>query len=373
MAIASGLPKPRVWVVPDDDPNAFATGRDAALRQHRGNRGTAGDAEPGRAPGRGRPRDGARAQPRRAAHDPARGHGGRDRADVRRHGPHASGSAVAAAIELGGRGSGGGKGGGNPLATGRAGALAHHPDRGAGGLPDPGDVGEPEAGVSGRRDRRAVHPEPDGAGRRRWRSCRPLPAPPGRSPAGAAHLCIVDPSPGLLSSREGFLADVLASHPPIQQRIIRLQGMGYQQAKQRAAAGRRMHYEEMSPAAASFAVWCIGSGCSEARPRRARPPFSASMPDGRAELIFNLADPFESRDRGGRPRVSHSPWWWAPPAGRWRSGRPAWWIWWASDFGPRRFRPGFGCPQKTCSTWPVPWASCRCRSNRRWRSSWPQC
>src|SRR4051812_38449902 len=30
MAIASGLPKPRVWLVPDADPNAFATGRDAA-------------------------------------------------------------------------------------------------------------------------------------------------------------------------------------------------------------------------------------------------------------------------------------------------------------------------------------------------------
>ena len=29
MAIASGMPKPRVWVVPDEDPNAFATGRDA--------------------------------------------------------------------------------------------------------------------------------------------------------------------------------------------------------------------------------------------------------------------------------------------------------------------------------------------------------
>lgn len=29
MAIAAGLPKPKAWVVPDDDPNAFATGRDA--------------------------------------------------------------------------------------------------------------------------------------------------------------------------------------------------------------------------------------------------------------------------------------------------------------------------------------------------------
>jgi heat shock protein HtpX len=28
MAIASGLPRPRIWIVPDDDPNAFATGHD---------------------------------------------------------------------------------------------------------------------------------------------------------------------------------------------------------------------------------------------------------------------------------------------------------------------------------------------------------
>ena len=30
MAIASGVPTPRVWIVPDPDPNAFATGRDPA-------------------------------------------------------------------------------------------------------------------------------------------------------------------------------------------------------------------------------------------------------------------------------------------------------------------------------------------------------
>ena len=49
---------------------------------------------------------------------------------------------------------------------------------------------------------------------------------------GAAHLCIVDPSASRLSSREGFLGDVFASHPPIAQRIIRLRGMAFQAAKQ---------------------------------------------------------------------------------------------------------------------------------------------
>ena len=52
---------------------------------------------------------------------------------------------------------------------------------------------------------------------------------------GAAHLCIVDPSPGLMSSKEGFLADFVASHPPIRQRIVRLRGMAYQQAKRETA------------------------------------------------------------------------------------------------------------------------------------------
>jgi heat shock protein HtpX len=49
---------------------------------------------------------------------------------------------------------------------------------------------------------------------------------------GAAHLCIVDPSPSHLSAREGLIGDVLSSHPPIRLRIARLRGMGYQLAKQ---------------------------------------------------------------------------------------------------------------------------------------------
>src|SRR6185295_19457675 len=30
MAIAAGVPRPRIWIVPDGDPNAFATGNDPA-------------------------------------------------------------------------------------------------------------------------------------------------------------------------------------------------------------------------------------------------------------------------------------------------------------------------------------------------------
>jgi heat shock protein HtpX len=48
---------------------------------------------------------------------------------------------------------------------------------------------------------------------------------------GAAHLCIVDPTASRISAKEGFLGDVFSSHPPIRQRIIRLKGMGYQQVK----------------------------------------------------------------------------------------------------------------------------------------------
>src|SRR5262245_46155492 len=58
---------------------------------------------------------------------------------------------------------------------------------------------------------------------------------------GAAHLCIVDPASNKFSEREGVLGDIFASHPPIAQRVIRLKGMAYQQAKREsppaAAAG----------------------------------------------------------------------------------------------------------------------------------------
>jgi len=47
---------------------------------------------------------------------------------------------------------------------------------------------------------------------------------------GAAHMCIVDPAERRFAEKEGFLG-MFATHPPISQRLIRLRGMAYQQAK----------------------------------------------------------------------------------------------------------------------------------------------
>lgn len=48
---------------------------------------------------------------------------------------------------------------------------------------------------------------------------------------GAAHLCIVDPAERRLSDREGIVGDVFASHPPIRLRVARLKAMAFQDAK----------------------------------------------------------------------------------------------------------------------------------------------
>jgi len=45
---------------------------------------------------------------------------------------------------------------------------------------------------------------------------------------GSAHLCITDPLERRLNDKEGFVADLLATHPPIQDRIARLEAMAYQ-------------------------------------------------------------------------------------------------------------------------------------------------
>ena len=48
---------------------------------------------------------------------------------------------------------------------------------------------------------------------------------------GAAHLCIADPLGRDVNSKEGRLADLLATHPPMAMRITRLKGMAFQRLK----------------------------------------------------------------------------------------------------------------------------------------------
>jgi heat shock protein HtpX len=232
MAIASGLPKPRVWIVPDQDPNAFATGRDAATASVAVTEGLLAVLS----------RDELQAV---IAHEMAHVRN----LDVRLMTLLAGMIGAIALMSDGmgrmhGRGSRvwggwgglkGGKGGkGNPLGIvilvlwlltlvvapviSRILAMA----------------------VSRKREYLA-----DATGAQLTRNPMALAsalekleratAATASITRGAAHLCIVDPSPGLMSSREGFLADFVASHPPIRQRIVRLRGMGYQQAKRESA------------------------------------------------------------------------------------------------------------------------------------------
>ncbi len=52
---------------------------------------------------------------------------------------------------------------------------------------------------------------------------------------GVAHLCIADPLGRQANLKEGRLADLMATHPPMAVRIARLKGMAYEQAKHAGA------------------------------------------------------------------------------------------------------------------------------------------
>ena len=226
MAIAAGQPKPRVWIVPDDDPNAFATGRDAATASVAVTEGLL----------------------RTLSRDELQGVIAHEMSHVRnldiRLMTLLAGMVGAIALmsdgmgrmlrgsRVGGRGLSTGSGsrgngkGGNPLAIvvlvlwlltllvapiiSRILAMA----------------------VSRKREYLA-----DATGAQLTRNPLALAsalekleaasAPTQAIKSGAAHLCIVDPAPGVLSNKTGFLADTFASHPPIRQRIMRLQAMAY--------------------------------------------------------------------------------------------------------------------------------------------------
>ena len=230
MAIAAGLPRPRVWVIPDADPNAFATGRDAASASIAVTEGLLARLS----------RDELQAV---VAHEMAHVRN----LDVRLMTLLAGMVGAIALMSDGmgrmiGRGGWRGGNGGNGGKGGKGGALAVV-------VLVLWLLTLVVAPVISRLLAMAVSRKreylADATGCQLTRNPMALASalekldeatgPTHSVSRGAAHLCIVDPAPGLMSSREGFLADFVASHPPIKQRIIRLRGMGYQQAKRESA------------------------------------------------------------------------------------------------------------------------------------------
>ena len=234
MAIAAGVPRPRIWVIPDEDPNAFATGhepKDAHVAVTRGllvlcSRDEL-QAVIGHELGHVKNFDvrlmttlaalvGAVLLMRDGVGRMMRGGGG---------------------ARLGGRGGGGG-GGGREGKKGGAGALI------AillavwivSWIVAPFVTQLLALAVSRKREYLA-----DAMSAQFTRNPLALAsalekiehaaAPTKSIHRGTAHLCIADPLGRRLTSREGWLADRLATHPPMGMRISRLKGMGYAQLK----------------------------------------------------------------------------------------------------------------------------------------------
>lgn len=232
MAIASGVPKPRCWIVPDDDPNAFATGHD----QHRSHIAvthgllqlcTRDELQGVVAHEMGHVKNldvqlmtllaglvGAIALISDGMARLLRG-------GVRFGGSRAGG---------GGGGGGGKKGAGNPfiliiiaiwflswlLAPVISRLLALGISRKREYLADAMSAQftrNPTALASALEKIEGAH------------------AATSAIKHGSAHLCIADPLGRRVSAREGWLADRLATHPPMPIRVARLRAMGYQAQK----------------------------------------------------------------------------------------------------------------------------------------------
>ncbi|HEX9894833.1 MAG TPA: M48 family metallopeptidase [Gemmatimonadales bacterium] len=221
MAIASGLPSPRVWVVPDSDPNAFATGRDPATAHLAVTEGLLQHLD----------------------RDELQGVVAHEMAHIRNLDVRLMTllAATVGTIALksdtlqrmlrygfgrGGR-RGGGRKGGNPLALVVlvawlislifapliARLLAMSVSRKREFLAD-------ATGAQFTRNPMALA-----------EALRKIDGASGATQAiarGAAHMCIVDPGERRMSAKGGSGMSVFASHPPIGERIARLQAMGYQ-------------------------------------------------------------------------------------------------------------------------------------------------
>jgi heat shock protein HtpX len=226
MAIASGLPRPSVWIVPDKDPNAFATGTD---EQHAHVAVTEGLLDA-------------------LNRDELQGVVAHEMAHIRNHDVKLM-TLLAALVGVmaliadgtrrlmwygggrrsGGRGGGGKKGGGPLIAimlviwvlsvilapiVSRLLAL----------------------GVSRKReflaDATAAQFTRNPAGlASALRKIEDASEPTRAIKRGTAHLCIADPLGRRLTHKQGMVANLLATHPPMAKRVARLKAMAYQYEK----------------------------------------------------------------------------------------------------------------------------------------------
>ncbi len=235
MAIAAGLPRPRVYVIDDPDPNAFATGRDARTACIAVTTGLLACVN----------REELQAV---VAHEMAHVRN----LDVRLMTLIAALVGVIVVLSNGmGRmiGVGGGRGGGGGLLGGRG-------KKGGEGFAIAAivifvlwivtlilaPIISQIMAMAVSRDREYLA---DATGSELTRNPGALAsalekiesheAPTTSIKAGAAHLCIADPLGKDVNLKEGRLADLLATHPPMAKRIVRLKGMAFQQLK---AAGQ---------------------------------------------------------------------------------------------------------------------------------------
>lgn len=217
MAIASGQPRPRTWIVDDDDPNAFATGQGPGTSHIAVTRGLLSRLD----------RDELQGV---VAHEMAHIRN----LDVRLMTLLAAmvgvvamlSDVLARGMRHGFRGRGGGKKGGNPLAIVVLVLWL------VSVILAPLITRLLAMGVSRKREYLA-----DATGAQFTRNpealARALEKIEASSLAtkaitrGVGHMCIVDPGERRISARPGVLGDIFASHPPLVERVKRLREMSY--------------------------------------------------------------------------------------------------------------------------------------------------
>ena len=229
MAIASGIPKPRIWIVPDEDPNAFATGRDPATAHVAVTAGllTQLDRDELQAVvahelGHVKNLD-VRLMTLLAALVGAVALVGDFMSRMMRGGARVRGSSLG-----GGRSRGSGKKGGNPLLVVVLVLWV------LSWLLAPLVTRLLALGVSRKREyladtMSAQFTRNPAALANALHKIEHAAAPTRSMKRGTAHLCIADPLGRGLTSKDGYFAELFGTHPPMAIRVAKLKAMAYQQ------------------------------------------------------------------------------------------------------------------------------------------------